>query len=129
MKKITDFLKTKTSKEDLKSALSVLREFKSCEGEREWIDIPCVVWDKLEQLEEYLAYLVDGKNLSEETVEYMNDAADCFDGKTADFLKEELGAEGKRHKSLANSFEYKNFVGASEHLNELIERAKSLIKK
>ncbi len=69
---ITDFLKTKTSKEDLKIALKVLKEFKSFESQREWALNPFSVWIKLEQLEEFLAYLVDGKDLEEDTIKYMN---------------------------------------------------------
>ena len=66
---IVDFLKTSRSKEDLKIALEVLREFKECEGDEEWIAISFATWAKLEQLEEFLAYLVEGKPLEEDTLE------------------------------------------------------------
>lgn len=51
------FLKTKTSKKDLKVALSVIREFKSNESTTEWIVIPSEHWKILEQLEGYLEEL------------------------------------------------------------------------
>ena len=60
---IIDFLKTETTIENLKIALKVLREFKECEGDIEWLATPFVVWSKLDQLEEYLAHLVDGEDL------------------------------------------------------------------
>lgn len=104
MKKITDFLKTKTKKEDLKSALSVLREFKSLEGEREWMNIPFMAWIKLEQLEEFLAYLVDGEDLKEDTVKYMNNQASCNDGVVDDGLKEMMTEQGfEAHKAVRDS--------------------------
>jgi hypothetical protein len=68
---ITDFLKTKREKEELKHALEVLREFKTCESDNEWISIPFAAWAKLEQLEEYLDHLVNNKPLKEDTLEYI----------------------------------------------------------
>jgi hypothetical protein len=68
---ITDFLKTKRTKEELKAALKVLTEFKECESQEEWLEIPFMAWTKLEQLEEFLKYLVDGEPLEDDTVEYM----------------------------------------------------------
>ena len=71
MPMITDFLKTARTKEDLKIALEVLREFKSGETHREWINCPIIAWVKLEQLEEFLVYLVEGKPLENDTIEYL----------------------------------------------------------
>ena len=68
---ITDFLKTTRPKEELTTALSVVREFKSHESEREWVDIPFAAWAKLEQLEEYLAHLTEGIPLRPDTIEYL----------------------------------------------------------
>jgi hypothetical protein len=68
---ITDFLKTTRTKEELASALSVLRDFKRCESDAEWLMIPFGAWAKLEQLEEFLAHLVDGEPLAADTIRYM----------------------------------------------------------
>lgn len=68
---ITDFLKTTRTKEELYTALEVLREFKVCESEREWLEISFAAWAKLEQLEEFLAYLVEDAPLKEDTIAYM----------------------------------------------------------
>lgn len=72
MDKITDFLKTKISKKELETTLKVIKEFKSCESSEEWMMISLSAWVKLEQLEEYLEYLVNGKKLDEDTIRYMN---------------------------------------------------------
>lgn len=77
---ITDFLKTKRKKSELKSALAVLREFKECESQEEWLMISFAAWAKLEQLEEFLANLVEGKALEPDTIRYMAAA----DSATAD---------------------------------------------
>ena len=66
---ILDFLKTARSKNDLKTALEVLREFKKCESSNEWLMCPFYAWIKLEQLEEFLAHLTDGTPLKEDTLE------------------------------------------------------------
>jgi len=105
MKKITDFLKTDTKKEDLKSALRVLKEFKSFEGEKEWLNIPFMAWIKLEQFREFLEYLVNGKELREDTVAYMNDTAQCTTGEVDDDLKK----QNKKYKSLQDSLNRNNF--------------------
>lgn len=68
---ITEFLKTKRSKNELASALAVLREFKGCETEEEWLAIPFAAWAKLEQLEEFLSHLVEGADLNKDTKEYL----------------------------------------------------------
>lgn len=57
---IADFLNTTRSKEELKTTLEVLREFKSCESAEEWAFTMFVAWAKLEQMEEFLEYLVEG---------------------------------------------------------------------
>ena len=72
---ITDFLKTERSKDELTAALSVLREFKECESGREWLEIPFHAWVKLEQLEEFLAHLVEEKPLREDTKNYIRENA------------------------------------------------------
>jgi len=72
--KITDFLKTSRSKEELRTTLATLREFKACESTEEWAWIPFQAWAKLEQLEEFLEHLVEGKELKEDTKRYMADA-------------------------------------------------------
>lgn len=64
---IIDFLKTKRSKEELSAALEVIKEFKGCESDDEWFAIPFEAWAKLEQLEEYLEHLVNGKELEDDT--------------------------------------------------------------
>lgn len=68
---LIDFLKTTRTKEELKTALEVLREFKECESEQEWARCPFVAWAKLEQMEEYLAHLADGDELAKDTVEFI----------------------------------------------------------
>lgn len=73
---VTDFLKTKQTKEKLNAALEVLREFKGCESTEEWMMIPIAVWGKLEQLEEFLAHLTNGEPLKEDTIAYMKRRGD-----------------------------------------------------
>ncbi len=71
-KKITDFLSTKRSKEDLTIALEILREFMDCESNEEWLAIPFAAWAKIEQLEEFLDHLVNDAPLKEDTINYMD---------------------------------------------------------
>ena len=68
---ITDFLKTKIKKEELRVALKVLRAFKKYESNEEYLGIALGAWAKLEQLEEYLEHLVNNKPLKEDTIRYM----------------------------------------------------------
>ena len=68
---ITDFLQTTRTKEELKTALEVLREFKGSESREEWLMIPFAAWAKLEQLEEFLAYLADGDPLAKDTQDWI----------------------------------------------------------
>lgn len=68
---ITDFLKTLRSRAELETALAVLREFKANESEEEWLGIWFSAWVKLEQLQEFLEHLVEGKPLADDTLEYM----------------------------------------------------------
>ena len=68
---ITDFLKTTRSKEELKLALEVLREFKACESQNEWLAIPFAAWAKLEQIEEFLAHIACGEPLRADTLRYL----------------------------------------------------------
>lgn len=67
---ITDFLDTKRPKKQLQEALEVLKEFKKCESQEEWLMIQFAAWTKLEQLEEFLEHLVNGKKLESDTVKY-----------------------------------------------------------
>jgi hypothetical protein len=71
MKKITDFLFLNIPKKDLKITLSVIKKFKNCESVDEWLYISFIAWEKLEQLEEYLEYLVNNRKLDDSTIEYM----------------------------------------------------------
>ncbi|MBW1707963.1 MAG: hypothetical protein JRJ86_22855 [Deltaproteobacteria bacterium] len=68
---IIDFLKTTCSKEDLKTTLEVLRKFKACESNEEWAMITFTAWAKLQQFEEFLEHLVEGKELAEDTIKYI----------------------------------------------------------
>ena len=68
---ITDFLKTTRNKDELKHAPEVLREFKKCESQEEWLMIPFAAWAKLEQMEEFLAHMVEDAPLADDTVEHM----------------------------------------------------------
>lgn len=68
---ITDFLKTSRSPADLRTALDVLLEFKSGEDADEFSEIPFSAWAKLEQLQEFLEHLVEGKPLKQDTVYYI----------------------------------------------------------
>jgi hypothetical protein len=68
---IIDFLKTERPAEQLAVALAVIREFKACESEKEWLLIPSAAWAKLEQLEEFLEHKAEGKPLAEDTIRYI----------------------------------------------------------
>ena len=69
---IVDFLTTETPRNDLATALKVLREFKAYESKEEWLAIPFGAWAKLEQLEEFLAHLVEGSPLRQDTLREVN---------------------------------------------------------
>jgi len=71
---ITDFLKTKRSKRQLRIALKVIEEFKGCENEHEWLALPFSAWAKLEQLEEYLSHITKGTPLQADTIAYRKQA-------------------------------------------------------
>jgi hypothetical protein len=90
---LIEFLSTKTSKDDLAAALRVLQEFKNLECDQEWM-APFSDWLRLEQLEEYLEFIVNGKPLSKETKDEINrnrppDAQDRW----MDWLKRYIGRE------------------------------------
>ncbi len=68
---ITDFLDTDIPHNELASALFVLREFKKCESEEEYFKIMFAAWAKLEQLQEFLEHLVEGKPLQQDTLDYI----------------------------------------------------------
>lgn len=68
---IIEFLKTKADKNELKSALKIIKEFKKNESTEEWAIVPFIAWSKLEQLEEYLEYLVNNKELAKDTLEFI----------------------------------------------------------
>lgn len=71
-KTIFNFLDTKISKTELKAALKVIKEFKKNESYSEWINTPFDCWYKIEQLEEFLEYIVNKKPLSEDTKELLD---------------------------------------------------------
>ena len=73
---IIDFLKTTTTKDDLRAALTVLREFKGCESNLEYVLAPFMCWVKLEQLEEFLDHLVNGTPLKADTVAVLRESAE-----------------------------------------------------
>lgn len=54
---LLNFLKTTRSKEDLKTALSVLEEFKQAESSAEYFGGSFSLWVRLEQFEDYLRLL------------------------------------------------------------------------
>jgi hypothetical protein len=56
---LLDFLKTKRTKEELKLCLDILKEFKECESQAEWLMCSFSTWVKLEQFEDYLRLLTD----------------------------------------------------------------------
>lgn len=64
---VIEFLRTDTPKHDLAITLRVLREFKEHESLEEWCDISFAAWAKLEQLEEFLDYLVNDAELRADT--------------------------------------------------------------
>ena len=68
---IAKFLQTTRSKEELRHALEVMREFKECESTAEWAMTPFEAWTKLEQMEEFWAHLVEGAPLAKDTVAYI----------------------------------------------------------
>lgn len=72
---LIDFLKTTRTKEELRHALDVLRDFKACEDWKEWAVIPFATWVKLEQMEEFLAHLVEGKPLEGDTLQVLQHQA------------------------------------------------------
>lgn len=65
---ITDFLKKDIKKKDAKVTLALLRLFKAGESRKEWTFIPLVAWAKVEQFEEFLEYIVNGKQLEDDTL-------------------------------------------------------------
>lgn len=69
---ITDFIKSSRSEADLRTALEVIREFKECENQEEWLAIPFVAWVKLEQLQEFLEHMVEKAPLRKDTVSYID---------------------------------------------------------
>lgn len=69
---ITDFLfDSSMTSEELKAALRVVRKFKSHESAAEWLAIRFDAWAKLEQLEEFLDFLVGDGDLADDTIEYI----------------------------------------------------------
>ena len=73
---ISRFLVTTTPISDLRAALAVIREFKGCESLTENMLTPHYCWVKLEQLEEFLAHLVDGDPLEEDTINHLEGTCD-----------------------------------------------------
>ena len=73
---ITDFISKDIPRENLKTALDVVHAFRECESTEEWMFIPFEAWAKLEQLEEFLEHMVNGKPLKDDTIEYMKEGAE-----------------------------------------------------
>jgi hypothetical protein len=67
---ILDLLKTERPREELKITLDVLREFKTNHTFEEDLCAPLDTWAKLEQLQEFLEHLVEGKPLAADTLDY-----------------------------------------------------------
>lgn len=65
---LIDFLKTTRSKEELKTALEVLREFLDLETTEEYCMSSFESWEKFEQLFEFLAHLVEDTPLEADTL-------------------------------------------------------------
>lgn len=63
---LIEFLETERTKEELNTALDIIKEFKEKESEREFMQFSCESWQRLEQLEEYLKLLI---NREKDTVE------------------------------------------------------------
>ena len=55
---LKDFLKTKRTQDELRTAFDVLMEFKGNESTEEWLSHPFPTWFKLEQYEGYLRQLL-----------------------------------------------------------------------
>lgn len=68
---ITDFMKSEISVEEFATALKVLKHFKSCESQEEWMHVLFIAWAKLEQLEEFLEHIVNDAPLKQDTIDYM----------------------------------------------------------
>ena len=64
---LIEFLKTERTKEELQTTLAVLREFKACRSDAEYMKVPQLSWMRLDQLEEFLAYLANGEALPDDT--------------------------------------------------------------
>lgn len=69
--RITDFLTLDIPSADLEATLRVLRQFKECESQLEWLAISFGAWSKLEQLEEFLDHRVNGTPLKPDTLAYI----------------------------------------------------------
>ena len=68
---VIQFLEMEHDKEKLAHALEVIRTFKNLESMMEWLGVPFSAWAKLEQLEEFLEHLVEGKELKEDSQEVL----------------------------------------------------------
>lgn len=68
---ILDLLHTRRPIRELKIALDVLREFKDNHTVEEDLCSPLACWVKLEQYQEFLEHLVEGKPLKPDTIQYM----------------------------------------------------------
>lgn len=90
---ITDFLKTEHPPEDLAAALRVLRSFKGCEDEREYIGTMFIAWTKLEQLEEFLQHRVEGAPLQPDTLRYIAQEEARAAGRLEEWLQEQKTAK------------------------------------
>lgn len=73
---ITDFLDLPIPVDDLAAALRVVRAFRACESEQEYLSIPFAAWVKLEQLQEFLEHRVEHVPLHRDTLSYLRTARD-----------------------------------------------------
>lgn len=60
---LLDFLQTKRSPAELRTALEVIREFKACESQEEYMGYMFATWHQLEHLEAMLESLLDGTQI------------------------------------------------------------------
>lgn len=71
LKGIVRFLQKEFTEDELIHALRLVRIFKQCESQEEWLNINFDAWAKLEQLEEYLAFMNNESALKEDTIRYI----------------------------------------------------------
>ena len=70
---LLDDLKNKFSKRRLKIALNVIRSFSPYKYSVRFKESPDISWDRLDQLEELLLYLVEDEKFTDEHESYLNE--------------------------------------------------------